>query len=555
MRLIRRERLAALVAGARNELSQGELGRAERRVDWALAADRDRLVTRSLGSWRAEIALARGDLDRALRGFDAALDLPARARDARDAAWLPMIRAERALTRALAGDDAGALADAAAVRDLVDARAFGPRIVATVVWVRRLLARAALAEIVVASRAGDLDRLTGLVAASRRVVLDGVPPRERTLLRAIERMARARATSVYRELASPPKDEREASPAEWVERVLPGASRFVHARPPASQRAPTSAKAPAPLRRAEEPRHFGAASRLGLLWLLVGVVVFAYLQAEAPRSVGDASWARAYVAAAIASAVILAGIFLSSRGSRPRVRAANDAMVLAATDPDDAALAGLDARDLLIVAVKSVALAQIAFERASLGLALHHAEAASEAVDKMGHGADLVELRGMAHGARATALAALGRADDARAALDAIPMTYSSRAAMTVAVDVLAALASGRVADARAAAAQASDGMAVDTRCELLVDLLRATDPDGGTGLAESARLRAELGDPSARAFVMAVAPALLVAIEGDVARDRASRVEQERAEEAEAEEARDAEAEALERERAHRVR
>ncbi len=518
VRLMRRERLAAIVSGARNELAQGHLGRAERLVDWALAADGTRLVSRALGSLRAEIALARGDLDRALRGFDAALDLPARPLDARDAAWQPMIRAERALARALSGDDAGALEDAAAIRALVEARAFGPRIVATVGWVKRLLARAALAEIVVASRAGDLARLDALVEGSRRVVLDGVPPRERTLLRAIERMARARATSVYRELASPPKDEVEASPAEWVERVLPGASRFVDGRAPSSARAAPSARARAlaPRRSDESPRRFGAGSRLALLWALVGGVVFAYQQAEAPRSLGDASWGRAYIAGAIASAVILVGIFMSSRGSRPRLRAANDAMVLAATDPSGAALASLDARDLLIVAVKGVALAQIAFERAGFAVALLHADVAAEAVEKMGDGADLVELRGMVHAARATTLAALGRGDEARAAIGAIPMTFTARAAATVAVELLVALAKGCAEDARAEAAHVSDCMPLDTRCELLVDLLRATDPAGGTGLAESARLRAELADPAARGFVLAVAPALLSAVEFD---------------------------------------
>ncbi|MFO0613333.1 MAG: hypothetical protein U0414_12130 [Polyangiaceae bacterium] len=61
---------------------------------------------------------------------------------------------------------------------------------------------------------------------------------------------------------------------------------------------------------------------------------------------------------------------LGARGSHPRLRAANEAMVLAATDPSGAALAELDAVDPLIVAVKNVELAQIVFDRGDFAEAL-----------------------------------------------------------------------------------------------------------------------------------------------------------------------------------------
>lgn len=512
VRSLRRVRLAALVSGARNELAQGHLGRAERLAEWIEGADKRGFFARPVASLRAEVALARGDLERATAGFDAALALGARSQDARDAAWIPMIRAERALARALSGDDQGALADAAAIRALVDARAFGPRIVATVGWVKRLLARAMLAELVVASRAGDMARLDALASSSRRVVLDGVPPRERTLFRALERMAKARAASVYRNPAERPRDEREAPPSEWVERVLPGAGAFVHARASAVHSAPRSlaaARAEAPA-----PRRFGAAARLTLLWVLVGVMVFAYQQAETPRSMGDASWGKAYVAAAVASLVILVGVFLGARGSRPRLRAANDAMVLAATDPTGAALTALEPRDLLIISVKALALGQIAFERADFRMALSHAETCVEALEKMSASGDASELRGMVFAARAVALAALAREDEARASASAIPAAFTGRSAALVHVDLLAALAGGRIEEARDVAEGISDHTPLDVRSELVADLLRASNPTGGVGLAEMARLRAELEDPDARAFVNAIAPGLTATVE-----------------------------------------
>ncbi|MFO0613334.1 MAG: hypothetical protein U0414_12135 [Polyangiaceae bacterium] len=119
----------------------------------------------------------------------------------------------------------------------------------------------------------------------------------------------------------------------------------------------------------------------------------------------------------------------------------------------------------------------------------------------------------MAFTSRATALAALGLEIDARATVSRVRASFTGRAGSVTVVELLIALSGRKVAEARAIADGVSDVTPLDARAEPLVDLLRARDPAGAGG-DEMERLREDLTDEGARAFVLATAPDVLRAFE-----------------------------------------
>ncbi|MFO0613327.1 MAG: hypothetical protein U0414_12100 [Polyangiaceae bacterium] len=233
----RRTSFEVLLGFARNELARGRFGSVERILDHLEPDARAARLERALDGLRGENALARGDVEAAVDRLRAAVaGVESGPLSPRTAALLPALRGHLALAHALSGEDDAALAAATRIRRMVEHRAYGPRVVASVATVRAMLARAGLAEIIVASRR-DPSSVEPLVAASRAVILEGASPRERALLRAIERMARARVPSVYRRTARA-AGAAHVGTGEWIERVLPDAAPFAHARaaPPVDAR-------------------------------------------------------------------------------------------------------------------------------------------------------------------------------------------------------------------------------------------------------------------------------------------------------------------------------
>src|SRR5262249_17069222 len=83
-------------------------------------------------------------------------------------------------------------------------------------------------EAVLLSRADDRDALAHLLSRDRMLLLEFTAPRERALVRALQRMLRARPTSAYREPAKREEMDANGEPAlaSWIATVAPQAAAF-----------------------------------------------------------------------------------------------------------------------------------------------------------------------------------------------------------------------------------------------------------------------------------------------------------------------------------------
>ncbi len=113
--------------------------------------------------------------------------------------------------------------------------------------------------------------------------------------------------------------------------------------------------------------------------------------------------------------------------------------------------------------------------------------------------------------ARAYALAALERPEEAAAELSQLPLDYFFLDRIRFVVPLVAMLVEGDVDSAGALVAATSSDLAVGPRDELLRDLVRAATSPSGVGASEIARLREELHDRDEdRRWMQRVTPALL---------------------------------------------
>lgn len=517
---------AAMLSASRNELARGALVSADHLVD---RAEEGRGANRlAIAFHRAEIALARGDAAAAVALLRAAL-VERGAGTSRGRGYGLSIRAAHAFASALAGDDETATSEISAVRQDVELRRYGRGVLMPVANVRSALARVALAEIVVASRGAggrapegatptfDAGRVEALVAASKKLVLDAANARERALLLALERMAVARVQSVYR--APPPRGAADGGrPVEWVARVMPDAATYARSRGGKSE-----AAAPPSAHVAPRPSRIGPRARVravvALVVALIGFVVL--VVARPPERPFDPMHGLGVVALVVAG-VVIAGAF-TQRRALASVVGANDVFARAATSPTNVARALLSSLETegapaVVVASAEIALSRLARSSGDLEAALAHADAAVDAVDRSATPLEVTEIRAEAVAERAVALAVLGRADEARRAASETPMFFAARAALEVRVALFGALASGDVEGARVVARDVSEHLALDRRSELVVDLLRATSANVGAGLAVDERVRAELDEPLARAFIDAAAPSLVALFDASAA-------------------------------------
>ncbi|MFO0616961.1 MAG: hypothetical protein U0414_30480 [Polyangiaceae bacterium] len=230
--------------------------------------------------------------------------------------------------------------------------------------------------------------------------------------------------------------------------------------------------------------------------------------------------------AVVATVLVSAWALLGGGASGVRVRARrrdeaaiHDALVGLMLDDDarrGAGLASLEAltpRSVEGKTARYAALSRAAFARGEFVEALRHANEGLVAV----HRADSAEDPRHALGVRrAFAAAAMGLAVDARGELRDLDAAhtariYGSNAVRSGIVEVLLALASGRLDAARAHAA-AADDLALDGLSALIVELVLAQG-------RERAWLREELESSDARDFALALAPDLLddVGVPGSV--------------------------------------
>lgn len=490
---------------------------------------------------RGYIALALGDAKAARAHLDEALAVPApRFRIAEaHVTHVLVARGLRGLAAALDGDHDTAIADADAAEAAVRERQFGRAVIVNESHVRSVLARAALTRAIVLSRSGGGEALAHHLAEHRDVLAEGTVPRERTLYRGLVRLARGRRSSAYRE-APPAADAREApTPEAWVERLAPDVGALLDSTPEKGAASTLDLdesalkSAAKPVRAPVRPGAPGMSRQVKvlLIWMAVATFFFFLWQwlepsktaRRAPRirvpAPEPSVWPTLLPALmpAVFVSVLVGLVAWRLRAFARQARLANELMCkLARGDVPPEVAREKPSKVLYASLMRSAALSRAAFADRRFEDALVHADAAFAAVARF-PGRIAGEFHGMMSEARASALAALGRGDEARGEVGTWPLDYSRRTAGAIAVELVAAIREGDLDGAAAVAARANDEISIDVSTEALVDLLRARR--GAIGLVDRERLSEDVREPRLRAFLQAVAPELL----GDFERETGS--------------------------------
>jgi hypothetical protein len=503
---LRRVGPAVMINNAAHDLlTQGRHDEALALLDSIPPARRVGLVGMAVLSQRAYALFARGDAAGAVAVSAEALALQAPLLTRAQARQYRLVlRANRALMLAAAGDAAAARAEAA----LVDASADSmPLIRGT----------AALARAVNHARAGEREALVAELGGSRPF-LDLLTGREAMLARALGRLAAVPPGSAYRAPAS--RDGALSEAARWVVQVVPQAAAFA---PRAAERGPAvdPARLPAATpgaharvaagralatRQAPNPARRNLALWLAVLGLFVGAT--AYLRETVPAEA--APWMIFAMAAGLIGWLV--------RRNRGLDRATRDARALytagRAADSDAkldrVARSGSHAH----AAVALMDLAEHAERRDDLSGALALVDRALGRLFRnptvKAASSDILVPALVA--LRARVLAAMGSTDDALAELEVVArehpaFPYATGAALGV--RVVAALRLGDRDLARDLARSRTTDTRLPRHVEMLCDLLVGEagwyEADG-----ERERIEGELAaNPGLRAWIERVAPGL----------------------------------------------
>lgn len=455
---------------------------------------------------RGAIALTCGWVEEAVTELDHAL--------MKRSSWLGGVaraqleaRSLRALAHALAGAHGRARDDVALLRRALDAGHRG--FVFDEQKLGEWLARAALAEVVVASQMGG--DVASVVRAHRDLVLRWAAPRERALLRAIAGAKRSSvAASPYRGAGTARVRLRTAR--DWVGAFVPDAVVGVERREgialPPRPRATVDTAWRAPRGGSVEGQSMifagfcVIAAAFSVVWTVVERGASNDADAMAPPTL--------LVLAACVGALVVA---VARVVGRREARASNLRALRLVRDAPRAIDAIAAARPLGASSkiARLAALSRDALHCGKAADARDHARAALDlAALRTGEPDDVMGRLGDLH---ATALAAGGQNTAALDALDALPFAYAARGAARVRVELLIALRMNRFDDATRVAESVTDDLPIDAWTEVLVDLLlvrRAEAVDPELRSAARARLRDELSAPDLRVFVEAIAPQLL---------------------------------------------
>ncbi|AKT37990.1 hypothetical protein [Chondromyces crocatus] len=519
---------------AENLLFAGHLGEAQELLDLAEASTRTPLYLRAVDLHRATIALRKGALEDARLHADRGIQRPlSRVSRDDDQVTLASGYALRALVRASMADREGARADIDEVRRCPVAPL-------------EALSRAELAHAILLERADDRAALARHLREKRALLLETPHLRERAIVRAYQRMLKARATSVYREAAEKmPGDEPTLD--AWVARLAPGAAAFVHAqrarvsddpaRPAPARRDhdPRRPPAPDPLARATAEARAKLSSSHPLRQTLAALTIFVTVvlttwHVIAPRvfpalverlATGDgistthldmlgALWVGLF-------ATTVASIAHHTRRQHRRFLEASSAL---ARGDEERALAALTrlghARSRTLAASAHLALATAAERRADLATALQHCEEALARLDTPSSRAlasDQLVPSILAE--RAFLFAATGRDTDAAAEIALVTENYPAHAGLDAArlrVDLTLAASQSDLTRVAELAEQAGE-LPLSPRDELLTALGRAAADPRAAGAIEFDRLEAELrDDPRAHRWLHQVAPTVLAA-------------------------------------------
>ncbi|WP_437329893.1 hypothetical protein [Sorangium sp. So ce381] len=526
-----------VVNKAYNLAASGQREDAAELLDYAEETCRSRYVLRVVDVQRALAAMQRGDLAGALVRADAAVT---RRTDPLsfhlDHVTIAAARSLRALLRASTSDRDGASADIEFVRTSALA---SPEV----------LARAELAAAVLLERSGDREALRAHLLRERSLLVEHTRPRERALVRAYQRMLKAKASSVYRTGAKrEPEAGGELSAADWAARISPEAAPFMRAPALAAggveelsraevDRADASARAAAEGRAGSSRQPVAkAARRMLLLWVVLVMVflgVWQLLNSDQAPPVAPAVERLPAEPIFGPLAIVLAfpiffivmlvgGVLVNAVRTRKlsqRFVAAKVAIAKGEPQRGKAELEALTRTKAPAAAAQAyLALAELSDRQGELLAALAACEAGlarlnTEAARAMA--ADILLPALLAE--RAFVFAAMGRSADARAEMALLAERYASypfleRARLRVALALRAR--EGDIAGAARLTERDAD-LPLNARDELLADVCRAAANPGAAGAGEVERLREELRlDAASRRWLSAIAPAALAAFE-----------------------------------------
>lgn len=507
---------AVLVNASLAKLSQGQLEESEKLLDEVERSRAPSYILRPLLLQRTMIALRRGDTKAALAAADRAVALPLGVMG-RAAAEIHQVHAIalRAVVKASEGDADGARRDAAQV---LESASSGPQ----------ALARAVLAQAMVLERSGERAELRDHLERHRRLLEMGTEPRERAIVRAMQRMLRAPASTVYRVAPARAHRDPRAEPtiSEWLEKIAPNLAAFGPGeRGPgepsraADERYAGSGKAPVRAPTARRRRRWDVAliSAGG-----IGAILYLVLaEAGGGREIGPEPARPVALDLLFVMMVLVVGILgyrvVAARRDGKKLLAAMAALARGEDERAEESFTRLSDGGIDLVAAQAdLALSTIAEMKGDLALALEHCERGLGRLSHYGSRIAAADLLAPELGAqRAFLLTAMDRHEEASQEIAALPEGFAFRPRAVFRVEVLRRV---RV-EGMASAADYIGGGVVDrilsARDELLSDVVRATARPELAGPGEIARLRDELRSPSrSRVWLGQVAPKLLEAFD-----------------------------------------
>ncbi|WP_394830587.1 hypothetical protein LVJ94_29180 [Pendulispora rubella] len=518
--ILRMTHAVQLVNTALDRVTRGHLDEAASILD--SVSTRSRPLLRVMASQRALIALYRGDAH-------GAIEHAGRAIDGRYA-WLERLNeiVQELHARGIRAVAAAGCNDAVRVREDVQAIQAAP-LAST-----ETRARAVLAEAILLFREGRFDEARAILDAKRRLLLDFGDSRQRAIVRAMQRSIAARTTSIYREAARREGPRGDAPLlASWIAAVVPGADAFAPAVGPTASAA--EAVGVEALRTEEGLAHAAAAElavkhpfagawkRWGLLWgLLVAMMllILAVLPAgvpsntsnESPQAVEESSHPLEGLGVPVLMSGAIVVLVLGYRRSQTRKLSRIERLW---ADGDEIAAAtafrGM-AKNILpgFAATARLRLAQMALRRADFAGALGECDMGLRKVMNDAIARQFLVPQLLSE--RATALAAVGRHDEATAVVGSISKVngaYPFLGAAQLRVRLLQALRHDALSSARELARQRTPDLPLPLPVETLADALVATDDDQLQGGKEAQRILHELAtDADLRHWFDAVWPA-----------------------------------------------
>ncbi|TKC95712.1 hypothetical protein [Polyangium fumosum] len=540
-------------------INRGRFAEAEAHLDRAEQGRAQPVITCVAAVQRGLIDMRRGDIPAAIAHLDRAITSPLGVLSrAQLRMHIVNARGMRAFLRAASGERAGAREDIEAVRESPDVLPQG-------------LGRVALAEAILLERAGDREALREHLVTHHELLFDATDRRERTIVRAFQRMLETTATSVYRKGAKRDADSEEPPLADWIAQVVPEAAPFVEvsgARPdktgemPAAEATEAAKVAVAEARKAAAKttpaRNRPKAGRIIVLWAVLVALFVAVYQVLLPSGAEsdggfdyeepmDPTLPLGLIVFAVFAALVVVRVywFLRARKESKDLFTALNLVAKGDLAAGGAALERLSSSRLSILAAQAdLALARIAERTSDLRRALELCDRGLARLTQytVRISASDILLPDLIS-ERAFLLAAMDRHAEAEAELASLPPAYPFKSRALFRVRLLSRIRQGDLKGAAELATRAGHDLPLSAREELLIDTVRAATNPETAGAGEIPRIKRELRTYGAmRRWMETVAPDALAALERtaedtplDATNDRDARAEEEALAEAEA--------------------